>query len=193
MCWCVSLPLPRSLSHSTSQAFNQKQSGGGKWKKKGEKIWNVPRSFVFLAPDPPAEGISRQAFCVCGGGWWIALLMFACSAARPSMPFPTVPANLPTVTTVNAFALWACDYIPRSSQFQVSTSCFNNTHLLSANITTLYSLFVFTFIPASTTVSFLSHFFSSHLLLPTLSLIAGCRFVCQTWVTYRRVSVSLPD
>lgn len=85
--------------------------------------------------------------------------MFACSAARPSMLFPTVPVNLPTVTTVNAFALWACDYIPRSSQFQVSTSCFNSTHLLSANITTLYALFVFTFIPASITVSSLSHFF----------------------------------
>lgn len=101
-------------------------------------------------------------FSVCGGGWWIALLMFACSTARPSMLFPTVPANLPTVTTVNAFALWACDYVPRSTQFQVSTSCFNNTHLLSANISTLYALFVFTFIPASTTVSFLSHFFSVH-------------------------------
>lgn len=127
--------------------------------KKGEKIWNVPRSFVFLAPDPPAKGISRQAFSVCGGGWWITLLMFACSVARPSVLFPMILVNLPTVTMV--FALWACDYIPRTSQIQVSTSCFNNTHLLSAEITTLHSLFVFTCIPPNTTVSFLSHFLSS--------------------------------
>lgn len=63
---CLSL----SLAHSHTQPpklliKSNLEEGSGK---KGEKIWNVPRSFVFLAPDPPAEGISMQAFCVCGGG-----------------------------------------------------------------------------------------------------------------------------